>query len=93
MHKKISTNRGNKIDKKINKHHKSSCRYQNDAYRKPVSQQEAKSVKENCAKPASNIKENLQQIKQMKSEVFGTKIKQAVYKRIAKNKASKQLDI
>ena len=71
--KKSSTNRGNKIDKKINKHHKSSCRYQNDAYQKPVSQQEAKSVKENCGKPASNTKENLQQTKQMKSEGFGNK--------------------
>ena len=77
----------------MNKHHKSSCRYRNYAYQKPGSQQEAKSVKENYRKPASNIKENLQQTKQMKSEGFVTKIKQAVHKRIAKNKASKQLVI
>ena len=91
--KQASTNRGNKIDKKIDKHHKSSFRYQNDAYPKPGLQQEVKSVKENCGKPASNTKENLQQTKQMKSEGFGTKIKQGVHRRIAKNKASKQLHI
>ena len=42
-------------------------------------------------KQQGNTKENLQQTKQMKSEGFGKKIKQAVHKRIAKNKVSKQL--
>ena len=60
---------GQQNHQKFNKHHKPSCRYQKDAWKKPGSQQEAKSVKENCANPGSDIKENLQQTKKRKVRV------------------------
>ena len=61
--KKANTNRGNKIDKNLTNATNQVVVTKRIHEKNPGSQQEAKSVKENCANPGSDIKENLQQMK------------------------------
>ena len=64
--KKANTNPSNKIDKKLHQHHKTNWFCQNNIYKNPGAQEEAKQGKENCEKLASDTEANLHTTKRAK---------------------------
>ena len=91
--KKQPLSRATKSHKKIHEHHRTNYFWQNNTFKNLGAQEEAKYVEENCKKRVSGIKANVHTSKHAKVRNWAQKIRQAVFKSNAKNKATLQSHI